>query len=161
MANRGGIRKPGPGKSLGRPPKDPKLARLRDMQAEIELTIEEFRKTLASGAVKSIAEMSRGMPAIMSGLLIKALPMDSEGNVRADLGDTDIQKFLLDKFLKFFQPDMLVVGEQTPVQQMWEQVRDYLTAEDGETSSEPARAEAPVDNVRALPVNGSQYLAQP
>jgi hypothetical protein len=104
------------------------------LHKEVEKSMEEFRAEMRRGVIATVGKLAGNVSRSMDGLLRKADPS------RPDGGDTDVQKFLVDKFLKMVTPDTLVVGEHTPAQQMWQQISDYVVQTRGGSDVEGVRA---------------------
>ena len=138
MANgHGGRRVASKDKKIGRPRNEAKaIAHLvRDTQHEVSALREELQKGFFGG----LRNMADRFPTVMRNMLLKAAPPGEEtcqncakarilGALLCQyhLGDTEAQKFISERFLKFFTPDIIVEAGESPATILLQRIRQDL-----------------------------------
>lgn len=113
----------------GRPRSNsPLLREMRQLAEATEATVEAFKTEVRIGFVRGVSRVAESFPYVVEGLIRKAVPVDPKtGDLVPEAGDTDVQKFLADKFMRFFQPEiMLKTDGQTPMQNFLESLRTEI-----------------------------------
>lgn len=131
--NWGGPRRAGPGKRLGRPKSNKRT--IEALVREIDGLAIQFKLGVKKGFLEGVVVMAQRFPEVMARLLARAI----EDN------DLEAQKFLADKFLKFFQPDLLAMDQKnSPVGEFLTGIRADIRA--GGANGRPDKQIPVIDN---------------